>query len=177
MDCGGSFCQHHLYGNLGEETSHQLAKTPCVCYHARHITRSSNGRTEAFEAFNWGSSPCRVAMGLLSKIKHLNLPEKEFVILGSGILEVKGIRKANDLDILIKEYLFKILKESTDWTYIQKIGKKGDKIDLLLKDNVQLYFHVYGEYSFDYFMEDKERVEEIENIYFSSLKESKRFIA
>lgn len=110
-------------------------------------------------------------MDLLKKIRGLNLPEKEFVVLGSGILEVKGIRKANDLDILIKEDLFKILKESTDWTYIQKTGKKGGKIDLLLKDNVQLYFHVYGEYSFNYFMEDKERVEEIENIYFSSLKD------
>ena len=32
-----------------------------MCYNQKRITRSSNGRTEAFEAFNWGSSPCRAA--------------------------------------------------------------------------------------------------------------------
>jgi hypothetical protein len=28
------------------------------CYYMPCIGRSSNGRTEAFEAFNWGSIPC-----------------------------------------------------------------------------------------------------------------------
>ena len=45
-------------------------------------------------------------MEILERIRSLNLPDKEFVVMGSANLEVKGIRKAGDLDIMIEKDLF-----------------------------------------------------------------------
>ena len=36
----------------------------------------------------------------ISRVKELNLPEGEFMVCGSAILDVLGIRKAQDIDIL-----------------------------------------------------------------------------
>lgn len=48
---------------------------------------------------------------LLEELKNLNLPEDEFVIIGSGSLAVRRWREANDLDVLVSEKLWASLKE------------------------------------------------------------------
>ncbi len=109
-------------------------------------------------------------MEILDRIRQIGLPDKEFIVMGSAILEVKGIRKANDLDIMIKKDLFETLKKDTSWRYTHKIGSLGDTIDLLDKDGVQLYFDVYGRASFDFFFADPAfHIELVEGIYFTSL--------
>lgn len=90
--------------------------------------------------------------------------------MGSAILEVKGIRKAGDLDIMLKPELFEQIKQNPSWKYTHKTGKLGDTIDLLEKDGVQLYFHVYGVEDFDYFHADPIRTELIDGMYFVSLQ-------
>lgn len=47
----------------------------------------------------------------LEKLKKLNLPLSEYAIFGSGILAVKNIREASDLDIIAKKDLFDKLWE------------------------------------------------------------------
>ena len=49
------------------------------------------------------------------KIKALNLPEGSYMICGSGILEMLGIREAQDIDILVSPELFKNLEEKDGW--------------------------------------------------------------
>ncbi len=39
-------------------------------------------------------------MEILEKVKALNLPDKQFVVMGGAVLELKGIRKAEDIDII-----------------------------------------------------------------------------
>lgn len=46
---------------------------------------------------------------LLQELAQLNLPKDEYAIFGSGPLAVRGLVKANDLDILVTKKLFKIL--------------------------------------------------------------------
>lgn len=108
-------------------------------------------------------------MNIFTRIQSLNLPNKEFVVMGSANLEVKGIRKAQDLDIMIKAALFDQLKRSGKWEYIHKVGYQGDEIDLLEKNGTQLYFHIYGRENFDYFFAQPYRLELINDIYFASL--------
>ncbi len=48
------------------------------------------------------------------RVKELNLPEGEFMVCGSAILDVLGIRKAQDVDILVSPELFKKL-EGNGW--------------------------------------------------------------
>jgi hypothetical protein len=108
-------------------------------------------------------------MEIITRIKSLKLPEKKFVVLGSAILEIKGIRKAGDLDIMVPKEIFGELKKDSSWKYTRKIGRLGDAIDLLERDNVQLYFHIYGREDFDYFYNDPSRTEVIDGITFCSL--------
>lgn len=110
-------------------------------------------------------------MDIIRRVKALNLPEEKFVVIGSAILEIKGIRKTSDLDVMLTEDLFKTIKKDSSWKYTLKAGRFGDSIDLLEKDGVQLYFHIYGRYDFNFFMGDSTRVELIEGVWFGSLSD------
>ncbi|HRH33003.1 MAG TPA: hypothetical protein PK720_02600 [bacterium] len=46
------------------------------------------------------------------RVKELNLPEGEFMVCGSAILDIVGIRKAQDIDILVSPALFIELEKS-----------------------------------------------------------------
>jgi hypothetical protein len=50
-------------------------------------------------------------MDIVSRVKTLNLPGGEYCVFGSGVLEIHGIRKANDVDLLVTEKLYQELKE------------------------------------------------------------------
>jgi hypothetical protein len=51
------------------------------------------------------------------------------------------------------------------------VGKLGDSIDLLENNGVQLYFSIYGKEDYNYFLSEPTRIEEIDGIYFTSLKD------
>jgi predicted nucleotidyltransferase len=51
----------------------------------------------------------------ISRVKELNLPEGEFMVCGSAILDVLDIRKANDVDILVSPKLFEKLEKEEGW--------------------------------------------------------------
>jgi len=48
-------------------------------------------------------------MKFLDEIKKLNLPKNKFVIFGSGPLVIRDLRKNKDIDIIVKEDLWKEL--------------------------------------------------------------------
>ncbi|HHE76422.1 MAG TPA: hypothetical protein ENL27_00315 [Candidatus Parcubacteria bacterium] len=48
---------------------------------------------------------------LLEELKRLNLPDGGYAIYGSGPMAVRGLRDANDLDIVVKDELYEKLRE------------------------------------------------------------------
>ena len=108
-------------------------------------------------------------MNIIGRALKLNLPPRQFIVCGSGILEVKGIRQAKDLDILVEKDLFLKLKEDSFWTYTEKTGKFGDKIDILKNGDTEVFFHFYNKYTYDYFMNEPSRLEIVDGICFVSL--------
>jgi hypothetical protein len=48
---------------------------------------------------------------IVSRVKELNLPLGEYCVFGSGVLEIYGIRKAKDVDLLVTENLYNKLKK------------------------------------------------------------------
>lgn len=50
-------------------------------------------------------------MDIVSRVKILNLPKGEYCVFGSGVLEIHGIRKAKDVDVLVTEKLYQELKQ------------------------------------------------------------------
>ncbi|OGZ14768.1 MAG: hypothetical protein A3J08_04305 [Candidatus Lloydbacteria bacterium RIFCSPLOWO2_02_FULL_51_11] len=51
-------------------------------------------------------------MTIFERIKKFNLPRGEYAVFGSALLDVWGIRKAADLDIIVTPDLFAFLKQS-----------------------------------------------------------------
>lgn len=48
-------------------------------------------------------------MDIVSRVKALNLPLGKYCVFGSGVLEIYGIRKAKDVDVLVDKDLYKEL--------------------------------------------------------------------
>ena len=66
-------------------------------------------------------------MDVVLEVKKLNFPPGEFVVVGSGIMSVLGLKEAKDIDIVVSEELFKQCKDSEEWevvswTYPDKTG-------------------------------------------------------
>jgi hypothetical protein len=66
---------------------------------------------------------------VISKIKKLNLPEGQFMICGSAILQLFDIRPAQDIDILVSPELFIELKEKRGWHVHPKYPSSLDNED------------------------------------------------
>ena len=49
-------------------------------------------------------------MDILSRIKSLNLPIGKYIVFGSAVMEVHGIRKAKDVDLIVDKDVYKELK-------------------------------------------------------------------
>lgn len=77
-------------------------------------------------------------MNIFKEIAKLNFPPDQYIIVGSGIMAVKGIREANDLDIIVTPELFEKCKiegwEIHPWT---KEGIPGK--EWLKKGIIDLY--------------------------------------
>lgn len=48
-------------------------------------------------------------MTIFERVRDLNLPFGEYVVVGSGVLEALGIRSANDVDVVVSEKFFQEL--------------------------------------------------------------------
>ncbi|MFA5841907.1 MAG: hypothetical protein WC835_03050 [Candidatus Paceibacterota bacterium] len=46
-------------------------------------------------------------MNIAQRVKKLNFPIGEYVVVGSGLLDALGLRKANDIDVAITQKLLK----------------------------------------------------------------------
>jgi hypothetical protein len=110
-------------------------------------------------------------MEIIEKVKALNLPSKQFVVMGGAVLELKGIRKAQDIDIIVTKTLFEELKKDPKWEYKRELGSLGNITVESLENHkgVSLYFHIYGGGDIDCFRNNQDRIEEIQGIYFVSL--------
>ncbi len=76
-------------------------------------------------------------MDIFSRVEALDLPQNEFVVLGSGILAALGIREVGDIDLLVKPEFFEVLKNN-GWSYeVIEIG--GQPREMISKGNVQAF--------------------------------------
>ena len=73
-------------------------------------------------------------MDIFKKLKELNFPLGEYVLVGSGPLAARGIREANDLDIAVTKKLWDELFLSKDYVKVERYGKiflEADDIDVI----------------------------------------------
>ncbi len=59
-------------------------------------------------------------MDIFKKLKELNFPSGEYVVVGSGALAARDLREANDLDIVVTRKLFTLLRDSGSYKEVAK---------------------------------------------------------
>jgi hypothetical protein len=79
---------------------------------------------------------------IFKKIKALDFPNQEYIVAGSCIMDIHGLKQAQDIDIVASERLFKECTESGEWniipcTYKEKIGQVR-----LEKDDIEIQLNV-----------------------------------
>ena len=73
-------------------------------------------------------------MDIFKKLKELNFPLGDYVLVGSGPLAARGIREANDLDIAVTTKLLQKLINSKKYKQVEKYSKlflESENIDII----------------------------------------------
>lgn len=107
---------------------------------------------------------------IIEKIKVLNLPPNQYVIIGSGTMVALGIREASDIDMSVLPELHKKLRESGEWEEDVRYGKV-----FLKKDDFEINPELSWE---DYQTSTAEAIQSamiIDGIPFLNLQELKKF--
>jgi len=112
-------------------------------------------------------------MNIIEEVRSLDLPLGEYVVVGSGILAAKGLRRTEDVDIVVSPTLFKKYRalgwEQMPWTY----EKKGQ---IYLKKGIfELYLDVNCKDFNPTLDELVQRAEVIDGVAFSSLEDTINF--
>jgi hypothetical protein len=71
-------------------------------------------------------------MEILERVRKFNLPKEQYAVFGSALLDVWGLRTANDLDIIVTPELYEKLK-AEGWQ-----EKSGNGFSILSKDDANV---------------------------------------
>lgn len=52
---------------------------------------------------------------IVETVKSLNLPSDQYAVFGSGLLDVLGLKKAGDIDLVVTKKLFDVLSTDEQW--------------------------------------------------------------
>jgi len=114
-------------------------------------------------------------MKIIQKIKELNLPLNQYIIVGSGPMAVRELKEFNDIDIVVNNSLFNECKKDRKWkqvlwTYPDHLGQFYLESELF-----ELYLDVNCGNFNPTFEELMSRSDLIEGIHFASLKDILQF--
>lgn len=114
-------------------------------------------------------------MNIIAQVKALKFPPGQYIVVGSGIMAMHGLKEANDIDLVVSPEIFESSKnegwESVPYTYPDKLGKF-----YLQKADIELYLDVnHGELFRPSLEELLERAEVFSEIPFLSLNDLLKF--
>lgn len=73
-----------------------------------------------------------------SRVEKLGIPLENIIVIGSGVLDVLGIRTAGDVDLALTSEEFEQQRGSGKWQ-VHAIDANNDRRDFLSGDNVELF--------------------------------------
>lgn len=56
-----------------------------------------------------------MALSFVDRVKLLNLPLEDIIVIGSGVMDALGIRSSGDVDLVVRKELFAALQDSGEW--------------------------------------------------------------
>lgn len=75
---------------------------------------------------------------IFDKIESLVFEKSDFIVIGSAVMQIKGLRKSGDIDLLVRKGLFLKLKEDKNWSAEVMTLKGGQKRECLYFDVFQV---------------------------------------
>jgi hypothetical protein len=69
------------------------------------------------------------------RVKASGLPLDEVVVIGSGLLDAYGLRESRDIDLVVSQSLFDILKQNPSY----QIHSPRENVEVLLKDAYEIW--------------------------------------
>ena len=118
------------------------------------------------------SAAPEIIMDIIDEVKKLNLDPNDFIVTGSGILHVLGIRKTDDIDLAVSKRAVKNLDKNV-WK--KKDWPKGDPT---YSNGIYDIGTDWGDdknvYTFEELMNDKTAVQGVNFISLSFLKQWKQ---
>ena len=63
-------------------------------------------------------------MMIIEKLRQLDLPTDEYVVIGGGLLDALGLRPANDIDLVVSQALYARLKDTGRYDVTTKNGEE-----------------------------------------------------
>ena len=88
-------------------------------------------------------------MAIVQRIKDLNFPLDQLIVIGSGLLDAYGLREADDIDLVVSEDLYHTLKVTGQYTE----GIKQDET-YLVKDKLEIWMSWGSGIDFAYLQHD-----------------------
>jgi hypothetical protein len=86
-------------------------------------------------------------MSVIERIKELQLPSGQYVVIGSGLLDAYGLREANDIDLVVLPNLFDQLRASGLYTECHK----GQEVYLTEK-NIEIWLDWGAEFTCEHLL-------------------------
>tara|TARA_B100001179_G_scaffold213944_1_gene182938 strand:+ start:59 stop:466 length:408 start_codon:yes stop_codon:yes gene_type:complete len=107
-------------------------------------------------------------MNPIDYLKTLSLNPKQYLVVGSALLSVKGIKSLNDIDLLVHPDLFVEL-QNRGWK--EEIVNNGDQNWTRLSYDICEAFLEFREKSFGEWVSDSSLLEVVDGISFLKLEE------
>lgn len=73
-------------------------------------------------------------MDIVRKVKELNLPDGGYVVIGSSVMDVLGIREAIDIDLVVSPEVYEKLRQEEGWEEKFLYG-----MNYLIKDEYEVW--------------------------------------
>lgn len=73
-------------------------------------------------------------MSIIERVKATKLPLEEVVVIGSGLLDALGLRKADDIDLVVSWELFDRLTVSGSYAQKERAGEP-----YLIRDDIEIW--------------------------------------
>ena len=91
---------------------------------------------------------------LTEKVKQLALPDGEYVVIGSGLLDALGLRESHDLDLVVSDNLYQKLRASGVYSIEEKYNE-----EVLVADDIEVWSNWKSDADFDVLIQSAYKVE------------------
>jgi predicted nucleic acid-binding protein len=107
---------------------------------------------------------------IIELVKSFKFKPSEFIVMGGATLEIFGLRKSHDLDILVSENLFNELRYKSGVEYFTKNNSNGDVLEILWTKEAEFYKTTWSMKTAEDLLKEKDDIVIVDEVYCANLE-------